>query len=399
LTTTIHSSLVLKYYLLLRCLTVLGLGVGIAIISAYFGLRPPLLPCLAIVAVLAAATWLTALRRSGDVIRQRSDLLWNLLIDIAALFMFTYFTGGSTNPFIILFALPVIFAAATLPLTASAVVALATIGAYTITMFVASPLDPGRMQIKVSDEYLWGNWYAFVLIVAGITALVARLARSIQQRDQALASARQDALHSERAIALGMLATRAAEDLGTPLATIAVLARDLENEATNSDTRQRLETLNEAVNSCREILSDLAADAGQSKSANGRAMRADHYLAELMTKWGARNPTLRPKLLQDGPQPAPQIIADSVLDQAVLTLLDNAVDIAHSSEAVVAGKRTNPSAVRNRPEDQIGMGTGLFLAIATLKRMGAEVNFNSSRAADNALELSIPMAAIAIRIS
>ncbi len=404
-----NTDLVLKYYLLLRCLIVIGLAIGITLISINFGLRPPWAPSLIIVAVLAGATWLTLLRKNPDNKARYTDLVVNLLIDVAALFLFAYYTGGSTNPFVTLFALPVIFAAATLPLRGSATIAIAAIAAYTVTLFVNSPLDPDRLQINVSDEYLWGNWYAFVLVVAGIAALVARLSRGMRMRDLELSEAREDALQADRVVALGTLAARAAQDLGTPLTTIAVLAKDLETEATDADARSQLQILNAAVGSCKDILASLSADAGQQPAASGHATTADSYVADLVERWGNRHPSLSARLEQHGPQPAPQILTDQALDQAILILLDSATATADkdivvtggwTSEALDIGVKTSGPATAavddTDPLKSDSMGTGLFLAIATLKRLGGDVNFTPVKKDRDAafLQVSIPLDAI-----
>jgi two-component system sensor histidine kinase RegB len=271
-------------------------------------------------------------------------------------------------------------------------------------MFVSAPFDPERMQINVADEYLWGNWYTFVLIVAGITALVARLAGNLRQRDQELASARQDALQTDRAIALGALASRAAEDLSTPLGTIAILGRDLAHEAQTNETRQQLATLNQAVEECRIILENLALDAGQQKSGKGHAIGADSYLAELIDKWGTRNPGLTPSLKQNGNHPAPEIIADNMLDQAVLTLLETVVEPSGARSPILTGNWTDDKldialrigeAEPAEKEPVTGkINSNLFLAMATLNRLGAEINFPLRDPDGNAIELSIPLSAI-----
>ena len=406
-----NINLILKYYLLLRCFIVLGLAIGVGAISIYFELRPPWLPCALIAAALAIATLITAKRSAQNNHTSNTDIAWNLLLDIGALFVFAYYTGGATNPFVTLFALPVIFAAATLPIRASAVVGLAAIAAFTITLFVSSPLSPDKFRIDVSNEYLWGNWYAFVLLVAGIAALVARLSRNIRQRDRELAEAREDALQSDRAVALGTLAAQAAEDLGTPLATIAVIAKDLENEATDTTSRQQLEVLNQAVGSCKNILGNLAADAGQQRADSGHATTADEYLKHLVATWGHRHPEFKTELQQHGAQPAPQILADKVLDQALLTLIDSATrsdskSIVFSgnwnSDALALNVTTNdapgnhseavdPSQPDHNQLPIESAGAGLLLAIATVKRMGGDVNFDVDRAS---LRFSIPLHAI-----
>jgi two-component system sensor histidine kinase RegB len=404
-----NSTLVLRHYLMMRCLTMLGLAAGVIGISLYFALQPPILPCLIIFAVLAGATWLTSLRKNPIIKVRHTDLVWNLLLDIVALYAFTFYTGGASNPFVTLFALPVIFAAATLPMRGSATIAIAAVTAYTITMFVNVPVNSDGLNMEVSSEYLWGNWYAFVLLVAGIAALVARLSRHIQQRESELAEAREDALQTDRTIALGALAASAAHDLGTPLATIAVLARDLETEAKDEDSRKRLVVLNTAVGTCKKILTSLASSAGQQKADSSHVMSADTYIENLVQQWSKRHPQLVAKLKQSGDQPTPQILADRALDQALLTLLGSAtaatttgILFAMNWSAEMLSIEANPleptpDATGNYAANLLHsdtMDAGVILAIASLKRMGANVNLNPIGGAGAAIQVSIPMSQI-----
>jgi two-component system sensor histidine kinase RegB len=263
--------------------------------------------------------------------------------------------------------------------------------------------------MEVSSEYLWGNWYAFVLLVAGIAALVARLSRHIQQRESELTEAREDALQTDRAIALGALAASAAHDLGTPLATIAVLARDLETEAKDEDSRKRLGTLNTAVGTCKKILTSLASSAGQQKADSSHEMSADTYIENLVQQWRERHPQLVAKLKQSGDQPAPQILADRALDQALLTLLGSATAMTTTgisfamnwSAEMLSIEATplepTPDAAGNYAANLLHSDTmddGVILAIASLKRIGANVNLNPIGGAGAAIQLSIPMSQI-----
>ena len=404
-----NSNLVLKYYLMMRCLTMLGLAAGVIGISRYFGLQPPILPCLIIFAVLAGATWLTSLRKNPISKTRHTDLVWNLLLDIFALYAFTYYTGGATNPFVTLFALPVIFAAATLPVRGSATIAIAAVTAYTITMFANVPLNADGLNMEVSEEYLWGNWYAFVLLVTGIAALVARLSRHIRQQESELAEAREDTLQTDRAIALGALAASAAQELGTPLATIAVLARDLETEAKDKDSRKQLGILNTAVGRCKAILIGLAESAGQQRADSGHATSADTYIDNLIQQWGERHPQLVAKLKQNGNQPAPQILTDRALDQALLTLLGSMTTATTTGISFTTNWSAEMLSIEASPQEPTTEATGnyaanpshsdtmdaeVILAIASLKRIGANVKLNPMGGEGAAVQLSIPMSQI-----
>lgn len=255
---------ILKYLLLLRSLVIAGQLIALAIIHWGIGLAVPWVPVLGVLGALVALTALSWQRaRHAPAIRQR-EFVAQLLADIAALTVLVYFTGGSVNPFISLFLLPIVFAAAAMPPAYTVLIAVAAVICYTLLMFFHVPLIEGHLHTGGFDLHLWGMWYGFVISAAGVAAFVARIARTAREQDQALARAREQALRAERVVALGTLAAGTAHELGTPLATMAALAKDLELDLRDNPALSRnLGLLRTQIQRCKAILAQLAADAGE----------------------------------------------------------------------------------------------------------------------------------------
>jgi signal transduction histidine kinase len=113
---------------------------------------------------------------------------------------------------------------------------------------------------RAARLHLAGMWLTFVVSAAMIAWFVARMTASIRERDSRLAAAREQALRDERVVALGALAAGAAHELGTPLATMAVLVGELEHDPSlDADARADLALVREQVALCKGIISGMAA--------------------------------------------------------------------------------------------------------------------------------------------
>ena len=262
-----------------------------------------------------------------------------------ALSVLIYYTGGPVNPFISLFLLPIVFAAATLPLRTTSVVALMAGGSYTALMFFYQPLSSHQQHLSSHQQHLhgmglhlWGMWYGFLISAGCVALFVARIARSLRQRDRDLAAAREQALEAERAIALGTLAAGTAHELGTPLATIAILAKDLETDLRGqADQHAAVVTLRAQVARCKESLARLAADAGALPADSGHSLDAERFLRSLLEEWQRSRLPVSLDARIEGSGVPPQIVADRTLHQALFNVLNNAADASGARVEVTAG--------------------------------------------------------------
>ena len=163
-------------------------------------------------AVLNLATWIR-LRRKWPI--SSIEFFAQLLVDVFALSALLYFSGGSTNPFISLYLLPLTIAAAALPWAYTWVMAAITIGCYTLMLFYYLPLPHDHEEHnREFNLHVSGMWLAFVLSTMLIAWFVVKMGISIRERDKDLALAREQALRNEQIIALGTLAAGAAHELG-----------------------------------------------------------------------------------------------------------------------------------------------------------------------------------------
>lgn len=388
------NSASLHRLLVLRWIAIGGQLAGVAATEQFLHVALPWHP---ILLVLGAQTLLNAIsyRRLAHV-RPVSDyaLFAQLLTDAVALTIIVHFAGGPINPLITLYLPLIAIAAAILPPRLAALIALASIGGYSLLTLLGQSMhihDPQRAL----QAHLVGMWMTFVFAALIISWFVVRMTAAVRSRDAALAAAREAALRNERVVALGNLAAGAAHELGTPLATVAVLAGELERHpGLPADVRDDLGLLASQVRECKRIITQLAARAGTSRAEAAQAQSLEAWLDALARRWQLQRPMVRPSIVLDGCRPAPRVAPDATLEQALLNLFNNAADASPGSvdiaarwdadvlEVEVADRgpgipstivdRIGREAVTTRAD---GTGIGLVLAVAAIERSGGRLQF------------------------
>ncbi len=173
---------------------------------------------------------------------------------------FFYLTGGIANPFALMFLAPVVIAAATLNLGNTLILAGLAFVSVSVISIAHKPLpwETGA-HLELPALYQAGIWASLVIGI-GFTSIYAWRIASEAARMQAGLAATQLALAREhRLAALGALATAAAHELGTPLGTIAIVARELERAMPpDSPEAEDMRLLRSQAERCRAILARLA---------------------------------------------------------------------------------------------------------------------------------------------
>jgi two-component system, sensor histidine kinase RegB len=345
-------------------------------------------------------------------------ILAETCIDLASLTLALYLTGGSSNPLVSLLLLPVTVATATLRPALSWGVAGTAAGCYTFLMFLHRPFVTAHHHAGAFELHVWGMWYGFLLSTLLVALFVARIGQTLRSHDQALAKASEEALRHEQWLALGTLAAGTAHELGTPLSTIAVVSADLADEYEDDpELAERLAMLRSQTERCKDILSRMAMEAGATRADAGRLMGLDEYLRELMEDWSSVRPQTRIDAQWRGTRPAPRIVADRALTQAIHNILNNAADASPRAVAVEAswdgvqlridvndqGEGLAP-AVRQQighplvsgKTDQGGLGLGLFLAQTVLERLGGQVDLSPREPSGVRARITLPLAPLLV---
>ena len=389
------------------------------------------LPMLLTVSMLVVFNLFTWQRLRYETKVSRPELFIQLSVDVIALTALLYYSGGSTNPFVSLYLLPLVIAAATLPARYTWGMAMLTTLCYTLLMKYYVPLPMlhgqasgaqgmGDMQgmggmADMAEEsifslHVFGMWLGFVLSAVIIAWFVVRMAQAVRSRDEMLVRVREEALRNERIVALGTQAAGAAHELGTPLATMAVVIGELQHDAAAGDAalKSSLVLLDEQVRNCRRILDKILANAQD----GGEAVQvaADKLMQEVLDEWQLLRPAAPFSYHSNSDAPAPEINVDVTLRAALMNLLNNAADASPQPVDIQSswddarftleihdqGKGLNEEVARRAGSaffttKQEGRGLGLFLANATIERMGGSVRLFNRTGGGATTELVLPV--------
>lgn len=393
-------------------------AVAIAVSSAprLLQIALPQLPMLAVLVLMAGFNVHVQWRARAVGAVGASDLFGQLCVDLTALAILLYLSGGAANPLISFLLVPVAVAALSLPGRLTAAIALLAVGVYSLLMWQFLPLPVANAE-RAARLHLGGMWLTFVVSATMIAWFVARMTASIRERDERLAAAREQALRDERVVALGALAAGAAHELGTPLATIAVLVSELEGEAClDAAAREDLALAKEQVELCKSIISSMAARAGTPRPEQLQAQDAAAWLRGVLARWQAMRPRAGSRLIVDGGAVAPSIVAETTMEQALVSLLNNAADTgdaeieirlgwdqAHLKIVIRDGGPGFPAEVlrqAGRAPLQArngGAGIGLLLAFSAIERLGGRIALDNPAGGGGRVGIELPIGCFTIR--
>ena len=403
-----HSQL--RRLISLRSIAVAAQFITLALVWRILNLQLDWQPMLLTIAALAAINLLSWLRLRNNTVVSNPELFAQLSVDVIALTILLYYGGGSTNPFVSLYLLPLVIAAATLPTRYTWSMAVFTAACYTLLMAYYIPLPhmhmPGENAFNI---HVMGMWLGFFISAVVVAYFVVQMAQAVRSRDEMLARVREEILRNERIVALGTQAASAAHEMGTPLSTMAVVIGELRHNAVANQPglRDSLAILDEQVRGCKRILDKILANAQDSGTASPQAV--DELMSELLDEWQLLRPTAQYHYHCSHARPIPRIGADVTLRAAMMNLLNNAADA--SPQAVEIFTRWDDTNFTLEIHDQGtglsedaalragsaffttkqgGRGLGLYLANATIERMGGTVRLYNREAGGATTLLALP---------
>lgn len=244
----------------LRWLAIGGQSAALFVVRFGLDYRLPLVPCLVAIASSIGLNAFLAIRLPATHRLSNRDATLCLGFDVLQLGALLYLTGGIENPFALMFLAPVVIAASTLNLGNTLILAGIALLSISFIALVHFPLPwAASAQLSLPPLYQGGIWASLVIGIGFISIYAWRIA-SETARMQAGLSATQLALAREHRLgSLGALATAAAHQLGTPLGTIAVVARELERTLpASSPEAEDARLLRAEAERCRGILTRLA---------------------------------------------------------------------------------------------------------------------------------------------
>jgi two-component system, sensor histidine kinase RegB len=385
--------------------------------AVHFGLESPLpLPQIGLaiggLALFNALSY-RAVHTPRDVMH--GEVTLNLLVDVAAFTAVLYYTGGSTNPFVSLYLVPISLAAISLPAAHAWSVALASAAAYSLLWWDHVPLPVAHTRLGGAfDLHLAGMWVNFVIASILIVLFVGRLARLVRRRDAEVAALREAALRDQQIVELGTLAAGTAHELNTPLSTLALLIEELDDAATDAAQKRQLRAMMDELATINERLNNIAGRVGVERSQGARQVALRQFVTELLAQWAKTQPAVELEATFDWPAEDPHIVVEATIEQAIRNVLDNAAEatLANGGTAVEAhvsfrggsielavkdhGAGLDP-AVRDEIGVRVistkprGLGMGLLVSRAALQRFGGSLDLTSRAAGGVEARILLPL--------
>ncbi len=388
----------------LRWLAIIGQTTAVMVV--HYGLKFEL-PVGACLAAILVSAWLNiALRLHFHMAQwlEPDRAAWILAFDVVQLAALLFLTGGLQNPFAFLFLGPVLLSATALPARYTLLLGALAILCATILVFVHYPLpwdldDP----LQLPPLYMIGVWLSILLAIGFIGVYAWQIAEESRQLTEALAATELVLAREQHLSQIDGLAAAAAHELGTPLSTIAVIAKELENAiSADSPHGDDVRLLREQATRCRDILAKLTelSDSGEPFDRMALTSLIEEVVAPHRNfgvaidvtlpgdrghePVGARNPAILyglGNLLENAVDFARERVIVGAAwseDSVTVTIGDDgpgfAADIlGRIGEPYISSRRT-PAAGSGEVS---GLGLGLFIAKTLLERSGATLDFEN----------------------
>ena len=402
----------------LRWFAVVGQVVTIVVASLALHIMLPLRPLAAIVVLLAVFNLLSHARlRSGYEVGNM-ELLLALLTDVAALTAELYLCGGATNPFASLFLLQVILGAVLLERWASWLVGALTAASFASLAMFADPLELPLGAPGLANPYVLGLLLCFVLNASLLIVFVKRIMGNLHKRDQRVAELRQRAAEEEHIVRVGLLASGAAHELGTPLSTLAVILGDwlhLPHFTSDGELLEELVEMEAQVRRCKAIVSGILLSAGGARGESSRATTLREFFDGIVAHWRATRSGELEYAYRLGADLA--IVSDSTLHQMVDNLLDNGLEASPEGVTLEVDRDDADLVVRvvdrgpgfpaqmleqlgkpyHSTKGRPGGGLGLFLVVNVARTLGGTVAARNL-APGAEVTVRLPLAAISFPV-
>jgi two-component system sensor histidine kinase RegB len=393
----------LRSLVLIRWIAVTGQAFTAAVVTWGLGFSYPVIPVGAAIALSAALNLGFELSQPGGARLNDRETAVFLGFDTLQLTFLLFFTGGVSNPFSLLLLAPVAIAGSTLGVRSVVVLsALTTICAGFVAVF-HFPLPWDGPPPELPTIYMVGIWASLTLTIVLIAIYTWRVAEEARQMGDALAAASAALAHEQRMASLGALAAAAAHELGSPLSTISLVAREMQREVEVDDPlKPDVDLLVEQSERCRTILAGLTVDPTIDVSEAYSVVSIPALVEAAADPWRSDDIEITYAQVRgaiDAPETPPVMVRGPEFIQGIGNIVHNATSFARKRVTVTTRWTRDMVEVEvaddgpGFPEtllDDLGspfvstragsrghMGLGTFIASTLLERTGATLRFEN----------------------
>ncbi len=399
-----------------------GIASGVAAIilgmAFVFHLTVPLLWMFAILSVVVGTNLLLSKKLQVATRFPQATLGAIFVLDTLCLTVMLGLTGGSTNPFSLLYLVQITLSAVVLKkMWTWALGVLATVCFGLLFLFhVSAPAFETHHDAQGLSPHLVGMWVAFIVAAGLITFFTGKVSDDLREREHQVLTLQEQIAKNERLASLATLAAGAAHELGTPLGTIAVVSRELERIAARlpdgDDMREDAKLIRSEVERCRLILQRMSVEGAEPMGEAPRSILLTELLNETLLQFSeSQRESLFLSLPDEG---VAVVLPVQATTHSLAALIKNSLDAnVEDGRIVIRAERCGskiafsvadcgqgmPEHVLRRiaepffttKEPGKGMGLGTFLVRTFAERLGGDLSFESAPGKGTTAKLDLPI--------
>jgi two-component system sensor histidine kinase RegB len=311
----------------LRNLAIMVQLLVIISVMSFLGIALPFEPLMVVISIETLFNLFMAWRLKNSFPVTETEIAINLAFDTLILGALLYYTGGSTNPFVSLFLVPIALAASFISMSYVIAIAMLSILLYSFLMLnhYTLPSAHGRFGGDFNLHVI-GMWINFILSSVVVVIFISGLARQARRHTQQLAEHEKELMRNEYIVSLGTLAAGTAHEISTPLSNIGMLADELvANPSDRELVRDFAQTIKEQQQHCVAQLQLLRSVSEQEQHELADAGRLDDLLDGILDRWSPMRPEIR-ITRQFSLNDTADFIIPPTISHAIINLLNNAAD-------------------------------------------------------------------------
>jgi two-component system sensor histidine kinase RegB len=335
----------------------------------------------------------------------QSALLLQICADILFLSLLLFFSGGATNAFVSLLLIPIAIAAVTLTPILLTFVAFLAILSYSILLW---NLPMSVMHGNMEGHFI-GMGINFLFSALVVAIVVGKMARSINQRELAIAAYRENLLKQEQVTSLGVASAQVTHQLATPIGTVQLLADELQEDFPNNDI---IKDIQGQLTRCSDSLDAFRAMVFDIKEQTIVTTNVDNLLDNILDNLRVNHPEIHVELVAKQSINT-EVMADAALLPAILNLINNAIRATKTNNSnnitlisqVDKGnwqfiirdygvgftlEKLKQLGVKPVSSEQ-GLGMAVFLSHASLERLGGKLALTNHNQGGALVTLSLPV--------
>ncbi len=394
----------------LRLIAIFGQVATILFVYYFLHIALPLTVMFATLLLLTIVNCVSFYRYKFQENISDKSLFIELLFDVAALTSQLYFSGGISNPFISLFLLQVIIGAILLRRIYAWLIAAITILCYVWLSFNYQEFHAFHHHEEgdLFNLHLHGMLISYVFAAILLLIFVTKIIKNLREGDEKINLLKRQSLEKEQVIRMGLLATGAAHELGTPLSTISVILGDWKKMNLKKDLIEDVEVIETQLACCKKILSEILSSSGKKRLEQATIAPVKEAFGGLIKEWiESRKP--ENLIYNFEGKSDKKILLEDILTQAFFNILDNALEespafilasVLVAEDNVVISVEDQGKGFDKEIINQIGQpnlttknssGLGLFLALNTLNRVGGDLKIENLPAGGAKVLVTLPL--------